>query len=98
MHEKTLFNRIEENYKKEQNINLEEKKKMLAQIREIHKPMSKTDFDQHIKHINQCKELTFHRKSLEKEDNDMSPNTDRFYQSQWYKTVLNQEKVKEEDL
>ena len=50
--------------------------------------MSKTDFQQHLRHIDECKQLTFHRKSLEKDDEDISPTTSPFYKSHWYKEVL----------
>jgi hypothetical protein len=47
MKEKTMVDRIEEHYNLTQNESLEERKKRLAEIRMIHKPIDRKELDAH---------------------------------------------------
>ena len=48
MHQKTLSARMAERFEQVEAMNLENKKRKLAEIRSLHKPLTKSDFQLHL--------------------------------------------------
>ena len=79
----TLHQRLMANFLNTEANALEEKKKKLAEIRALHKPLSKDDFKEHEKKLDELREKVQVGRSLAKEQRSNSMSD--IYKSSWYR-------------
>lgn len=99
--EKTLLQRMQESYRRSQNLEQEEKRRQLQRLRELHKPIEKGEFELHQQRIEEFKAIQAQQKQ-HNPSQQINP-TPQFYKSHWYQKVTNEDRLeesrlKEEDL